>query len=86
MLPATEVMRIVQEATWNNPGICIMPRNDMVVRNATVCLVGGGAGLGKLLTVRWEAVPHGEPVKVAVPLALILIGCFVYRRPPGGAA
>jgi hypothetical protein len=39
-----------------------------------------------LLTVRWEAIPQGEAVKVAVGLILILIGCCMYRNTPGGAA
>jgi hypothetical protein len=47
---------------------------------------GGGARLVMLLTVRLDATPHGEAVKVAATLVLIRIGCFVYRKTPGGAA
>jgi hypothetical protein len=39
-----------------------------------------------LLTVRLDATPHGEAVKVAATLVLILTGCFMYRKTPGGAA
>jgi hypothetical protein len=41
-------------------------------------IAGGAAGLTLLLTVRWEAVPHGECVKVGVALALIALGYFMY--------
>lgn len=43
-------------------------------------IAGGGAGLGLLMTVRWEAVPHGECVKVAVALAILVLGYFAYRK------
>jgi hypothetical protein len=42
-------------------------------------LAGGAAGTLMLSTVRWEAIPHGECVKIGVSLALILIGCLMYR-------
>jgi hypothetical protein len=59
--------------------------NPQEMKDLGATIAGGGAGLGMLLTVRWEAIPHGEAVKVAVALALILIGCFIYRKTPGGA-
>lgn len=43
-------------------------------------IAGGGAGLALLMTVRWELVPAGEAVKIAVALVLILVGYLVYRR------
>jgi hypothetical protein len=46
-------------------------------------LAGGGAGLALLLTVRWEAVPAGELVKVAVAMVLIVIGVRTYATPKG---
>ena len=42
-------------------------------------IAGGGAGVALLLTVRWEAIPHGELVKVAVALMLSFVGYFMYR-------
>jgi hypothetical protein len=59
--------------------------NPEEMKDVGATIAGGGAGLGMLLTVRWEAIPHGEAVKVGVALVLILIGCLMYRRPPGGA-
>jgi len=47
-------------------------------------IAGGGAGMALLLTVRWEAVPGGEGVKVLVALTLIVLGYFSYRK-TGGA-
>jgi hypothetical protein len=51
-------------------------------------IAGGGAGMGMLLTVKWELVPQGETVKVTVALLLILLGYFAYRdrTPPGASA
>lgn len=46
-------------------------------------IAGGGAGLGLLLTVRWEMITHGELVKVVVALALIALGYCMYRQGPG---
>lgn len=45
-------------------------------------LAGGGAGMALLVTVRWEAIPFGECVKLIAAFALILIGCRMYRTPP----
>ena len=42
-------------------------------------IAGGGAGLALLLTVRWEAVPHGEAVKIGVALVLAVFGYCMYR-------
>jgi len=44
-------------------------------------IAGGGAGISLLLTVRWEAIPHGECAKVAVALALVCLGYLMYRKP-----
>ena len=44
-------------------------------------IAGGGAGLALLLTVRWETIPAGESVKVAVAVLLALIGYLMYRGP-----
>jgi hypothetical protein len=43
-------------------------------------LAGGGAGMALLLTVRWDAVPHGEVVKIVVALVLVALGCAMYRK------
>jgi hypothetical protein len=43
-------------------------------------VAGGGAGMALLLTVRWEAVPMGELVKVVVAVLLMLAGYFMYRE------
>ena len=32
-----------------------------------------------LLTVRWDAVPHGELVKIGVALVLLALGCVMYH-------
>jgi hypothetical protein len=45
-------------------------------------IAGGSAGLGLLLTVRWELIPCGELVKVGVALALIALGYCMYRGNP----
>lgn len=47
-------------------------------------MAGGGAGIGVLMTVRWEAVPYGELVKIGVALFLIVVGAMLYRpvNPP----
>ena len=42
-------------------------------------LAGGGAGLALLLTVNWQAIPHGELVKVGMVAFLILTGVLLYR-------
>jgi hypothetical protein len=45
-------------------------------------IAGGGAGMGLLLTVRWELIPWGlgEPLKVAVALVLIAAGYAMYGK------
>jgi hypothetical protein len=42
-------------------------------------IAGGGAGLGLLVTVRWELIPYGELVKTGVALLLIALGYCMYR-------
>jgi len=49
------------------------------MKDAASTIAGGGAGIALLLTVRWEAIPYGEAVKVGVALALALIGYLMYR-------
>ena len=49
-------------------------------------LAGGGAGLALLVTVRWEAVPYGELVKVGVAVLLVLAGYFMYRGSGAGGS
>lgn len=51
----------------------------MLTKDAASTIAGGGAGIALLLTVRWEAIPHGECVKVAVALILALVGYLMYR-------
>jgi hypothetical protein len=43
-------------------------------------IAGGGAGLWLLSTVKWEAVPYGECVKIAVAIALTILGYRMYRK------
>lgn len=42
-------------------------------------IAGGGAGLALLATVRWEAIPYGEAVKIGVAVLLVLVGYLMYR-------
>ena len=49
------------------------------MKDAASSIAGGGAGIARLLTVRWETIPYGEAVKVGVALALALIGYLMYR-------
>jgi hypothetical protein len=51
-------------------------------KDITSTIAGGGAGLALLTSVQWTAIPHGECVKVAVALVLIVVGYFMYRMPP----
>lgn len=44
-------------------------------------IAGGGAGGALLLTVRWDVVPYGEAVKIAVAVLLIFVGYLMYRKP-----
>jgi len=56
----------------------------MLDKETTSTIAGGGAGLGLLLTVRWEMIPHGEAVKVAVAVALVMTGYLMYPRGKAG--
>jgi uncharacterized membrane protein YebE (DUF533 family) len=47
-------------------------------------IAGGGAGIALLLTVRCEAIPYGEAVKVGVALALAIMGYPMYRGENAG--
>jgi hypothetical protein len=49
------------------------------MRDSSSTIAGGGAGIALLLTVRWEAIPYGEVVKVAVALVLAIMGYLMYR-------
>lgn len=49
------------------------------MKDTASTIVGGGAGLTLLLTVRWETIPAGECVKVVVALVLALVGYLMYR-------
>jgi hypothetical protein len=48
-------------------------------RDLITTAAGGGAGFLLLQNVQWSAVPYGEAVKIGVALALIIIGCLMYR-------
>jgi hypothetical protein len=52
------------------------------LRDLGSTVAGGGAGMGLLLTVRWETVPAGETVKIVVALILIWMGYRAYRGGP----
>ncbi|MGO9894436.1 MAG: hypothetical protein ACLPX8_09530 [Bryobacteraceae bacterium] len=47
-------------------------------RDTASTLAGGAAGFVLLQTVRWEAIAHGEPLKVVVALTLIGAGIWLY--------
>jgi len=49
-------------------------------RDLAATLAGGGIGATLLATVRWEAVPFGEAVKIGVAVFLIVLGYFMYRN------
>src|ERR1035437_8624137 len=53
------------------------------MKDATSIIAGGGAGIALLLTVRWEAIPCGEAVKIGVALALAIMGYMMYRGERG---
>jgi len=53
------------------------------VRDLGTTIAGGGAGMALLLTVRWEQIPHGEAVKVAVAMVLVMVGYLMYRKQSG---
>jgi len=42
-------------------------------------LAGGGAAMWLLTTVKWEAIPYGECVKLAMVPLLLVAGYFMYR-------
>ncbi len=43
---------------------------------------GSASGFAILLTVKWESIPQGECVKIAVALVLIVMGYVFYRSTP----
>ncbi len=51
------------------------------MKNANIIstIAGGGAGVALLATVRWEAVPYGELMKLATAVLLTLVGYLMYR-------
>lgn len=51
-----------------------------MTRDHASTIAGGGAGLLLLNSVKWEAVPHGECVKIGVALLLSLVGYLMYRK------
>ena len=53
------------------------------MKDTASTIAGGGAGLFLLSSVRWEVVPFGESVKVAVALLLAIVGYLMYRAPEG---
>ena len=55
----------------------------MDLKDLGTTLAGGGAGLWLLSTVKWDAVPAGECVKIAVALLLVILGYRMYRMRDG---
>lgn len=53
------------------------------LKDLSSTLAGGGAGLALLTSVRWEAVPCGEAVKIAVALLVMFGGYLMYRGKDG---
>lgn len=49
------------------------------IADLSTTALGGGAGATLLATVRWEAMPHGELIKLIVALLLMGAGYFAYR-------
>jgi hypothetical protein len=49
-------------------------------RDVSTTIAGGAAGLALLNQVRWEAIPHGECVKIGVALVLAIMGYLMYRN------
>jgi hypothetical protein len=48
-------------------------------KDVTTSIAGGAAGLMLLNQVRWEAVPHGECLKIVVAVLLVAMGYLMYR-------
>lgn len=48
------------------------------MKDSISTLAGGGSGLALLLTVKWEAIAHGELIKVGMVVFLILVGWAMY--------
>lgn len=55
----------------------------MLTKDTASTIAGGGAGLALLLTVRWEAIPYGECVKVGAALVILAMGYLFYRGNDG---
>jgi hypothetical protein len=57
-------------------------------KDVTTSIAGGAAGLMLINQVRWEAVPHGEMVKIGIALLLVIAGYWMYggKADPGAHA
>jgi hypothetical protein len=62
-----------------------MDPNHVKDVSATAC--GSLSAAGILATVRWEAVWHGEEVKIVLAILLLVLSYLAYhhRTPPGGS-
>jgi hypothetical protein len=47
--------------------------------DTTSTVAGGGAAIALLLTVRWDAIPYGELIKVGMVVVLLAAGYVMYR-------
>jgi hypothetical protein len=57
------------------------------VKDVTSTACGGLSAAGLLATVRWEAVWHGEEVKIGLAILLLVLSYVAYRhRGPGAGA